>query len=182
MKRKFSLLIVFIIFAIGFWVWFDKVLQKERPMRADVRLEIDRRIREIDSLAKKTNSPELFKSAKGAISQLTFIGTPAAPYLLKETLNKERNNWARMTYIQILAGIENKESVPSLINILKDEKEDGWVRMQSASALGILGDERAIAPLKEALSYDDKRISALAAAALMTMGKEEIIEEVRKTR
>jgi len=180
MKKTFPLLIFFVIFAIGFWVWFDKVLQKERPLRADVLAEIHRRIGEIDEIAKKTNSPELFTSAKPAVSQLTFIGTPAAPYLLKETLNKERSNWARMTYIQILAGIENKESVPYLINILKDEKEDGWVRMQSASALGILGDERAIAPLREALFYEDKRISAIATSALMTMGKAGIVEEARK--
>ena len=156
---------------IGFWVWFDKVSQKERPLRVDVLTEIHRRIDQIDNLAKKINSPELFKSAKPAISQLTFIGTPAAPYLLKETLNKERNNWARMTYIQILAGIENKESVPYLINILKDEKEDRWVRMQSASALGILRDERAIPALKEALFSESKMIADISSQALTNFSK-----------
>ncbi|MBU1600090.1 HEAT repeat domain-containing protein [bacterium] len=171
MKKRFPLLIFLVIFVIGFWVWFDKVSKKERPLRADVLAEIHRRIEEIDEIAKKTNSPELFTSAKSSISQLTFIGTPAAPYLLKETLNKERNVLSRMVYIQILAGIENKESVPYLINILKDSKEDEKLVMQAACALGILKDARAIPPLKEALLSENKRIAEISAEALITIEK-----------
>jgi HEAT repeat protein len=171
-KKKFPLLIFFVIWVVSFWVWFDKVSEKERPMRADVLAEIHRRIEEIDEIAKKTDSPELFASAKPAISGLTFIGTPAAPYLLKEALNKERNTLSRMVYIQILAGIENKKSVPYLINILMDGKEDERLRMQTASALGILNDERAIPPLKEALSDENKRIAEISRLALRNFGEE----------
>ncbi len=141
-------------------------------MRADVLAEIHRRMEEIDEISRKTDVSQLFTSAKPAISQLTFIGTPAAPYLLKEALNKERDTLSRMVYIQILAGIENKESVPYLINILKDSKEDERLRMQTASALGILKDERAILPLKEALLSENKRIAEISKLALRNFDTE----------
>ncbi|MDI6751898.1 MAG: HEAT repeat domain-containing protein [bacterium] len=166
MKKRFPLLILFVVFMVGFWVWFDKVSEKERPLRADVLTEIHRRIEEIDEMARKNNTPEFFTSVKSPVFQLTFIGTPAAPYLLKETLNKERNILSRMVYIQILAGIENKESVPCLIEILSNDEEDERLRAQAASALGILKDKRAIPQLKKALLGENKKIAQLAKETL----------------
>ncbi len=181
-RKKFSLFILLIIFIIGFWVWLGKVIktQKKIPIKKEVILEIKRRIEEIDEIGISAKSPgETMKMAKSAIFQLAFIGNPGAPYLINELFNEERSINARVIYIQILGAIENKESVPYLVSILKEEK-DISLRLQSVISLGMINDPMGGTVLEEALFDEEMAIRVASAVSLVKMGRLDIVREATK--
>jgi HEAT repeat protein len=183
MKKRFPLLILLIIFLVGFWSWFQKVLvtQRERPVREEILLEIERRIDEIEEITKEcVTHREVIRRAKPAIFQLTFIGTPGAEKLRRAACDKERHPLARVLYLEILAIIENTESIPAVIQLLKDKEENEMVRTQAAATLGMLKDERAVSALKEALFDESERVTKMSAAALLTMQRRDLIEEAKR--
>lgn len=177
--KKFSPVVLFFIFIIGFWIWFHKVLKRERslPISKDVICEIKRRVIEIDNIAKREKSYEdVMKTSKRAIFQLTFIGSPSAFYLIEALRDKKRHRFARVIYLQILAVIESKEAIPHIAETLKND-EDYLVRMQSAISLGMIKDKRAILALKDGLKDKEMVVRVASATALINVGRKDIVED-----
>lgn len=180
--KRFPLIVLFFIFIIGFWIWFQKVLKRERslPCKKEVIVEIKKRIQEIETIAKQGKSYEdIIKRSKNAIFHLTFIGSYSSPYLIKALKDKKRHRFARVIYLQILGAIESKEAISDISELLKNDK-DYLIRMQCALTLGIIKDKRVILPLKEGLTDNEMAVKLACATSLIEMGREDLVEEAIK--
>ncbi|MEW6680609.1 MAG: hypothetical protein AB1297_06325 [bacterium] len=180
--KKAPLVILFFVFLIGFWIWFQRVIktQREIPVKKEVIEEIKRRIEEIDKIARNSENPEkAIKESKKAIFQLTFIGSPGASYLITSSLDKKRHRFARVIYLQILAAIESKKAISCFALILKNEP-DYLLRMQSAISLSMIKDERVILPLKEGLFDKEMVVKVASATGLIKMGRKDLVDKASK--
>lgn len=180
--KRIPLIVLSFVFIIGFWIWFQKVLERERslPVKKEVIYEIKKRISEIETIARKGSSYEdVIKEAKNAIFHLTFIGSPAASYLIKASADKKKPRFARIIYLQILGVIESKEAIDHIAELLKNDK-DYLIRMQCAISLGIIKDERVILPLKDGLSDKEMIVKVACATSLIKMGREDLVKDAIK--
>lgn len=113
----------------------------------------------------------------------TQTGTPAPSILLLgrfkdqralpiflDVLNKRKDSHYRLTVIQAMDELGDKEAVEPLLQILVDDKESPGPRMAAARALGKLGDARATEPLLRILKdeRESKEVRKDAAHALGT--------------
>jgi len=96
-------------------------------------------------------------------------GSSAAEYeLLKST-----DHVIRMKEIQRLGNESATEAVPEIIKALSDES--AGVRISAAVALGKLGDEAAVVPLKEAIENDPSRaVKIMAIQSLSRFNRESV--------
>jgi HEAT repeat protein len=104
-------------------------------------------------------------SALGAIGPSAKDALPA----LRSALS-EWGGWTRIAIAWALISIEPPEEndVPRLLKALENENEG--VRTWAAIALGGLGDQRAIQPLRLALRDPDKGVREAAERALQKLG------------
>jgi HEAT repeat protein len=102
---------------------------------------------EIDNL--KLRTPD---NIYAAMQQLQKIGEPAIEPLIKALLDSKESRIFRSRVVDTLAMIGNPKVVDLLIEMLNDS--DTEVRWHIVKALGEIGDERAIAPLKRLATFD----------------------------
>jgi len=115
----------------------------------------------------------------------THKGTPAASIsllgrfkdrqvlpILLDALNKGKDSYYRLTVINAIGELGDKEAVEPLLQILVDDKESPGPRMAAARALGGFGDARAVEPLLQILKdeRENKAVRRDAASALGTFG------------
>lgn len=180
--KRFPLIILLFVFIIGFWIWFQKVIEKrgQLPVNKEVVYEIKKRINEIEKIARKGGSyEEIIKESKNAIFHLIFIGSPSALYLIKASKDKKRHRFARVVYLQILGVIESKEAISSMGEILKNDP-DYLIRMQSAISLGMIKDERVVLPLKNGLVDKEMVVKVACAISLIKIGRKDLVDEAIK--
>ena len=62
-----------------------------------------------------------------------------------------KDEWVnvRIYAVTSLGKLNDTKAVPSLIEVMKNEKENDLVRAGAAAALGVLRDQRALLPLRE---------------------------------
>ncbi|MFW6134325.1 MAG: HEAT repeat domain-containing protein [Elusimicrobiota bacterium] len=123
---------------------------------------------------------EKFKTKKS----LTVISFVVGVVILCQTVSiaenvllKSKDPIVRMNEIQRLGNECAKEAVPEIIKLLKD-KSTG-VRVNAVVALGKIGDERAIKPLKKLLKKDpSKAVRVMACQSLGQFNRKEVIKEL----
>lgn len=140
----------------------------------------------IDALA-RLGAPEAYdammqraqKRDRPAIEVLGKIGDPDACDTLHEFIQDESNPPLQKTTLKALGEIGSEESTQAAANRLV--AEDPEVRSQAARALGLIGDTRAVAPLRDVLADDeDGSVRASAAWALVQIGTETALEAARE--
>jgi len=101
----------------------------------------------------------------------------ALPILL-DALNKRKDLHCRLTVINALDELGDKEAVEPLLQILVDDKEFPGPRMAAARALGKFGDARAVEPLLRILKdeRENKEVRRDAASALGTFRDKRAVE------
>lgn len=125
-----------------------------------------------------------------AIAATAFIDLcQAPPFIINHEIEKvaaisaviekldDNDEVVRFLSTYILGNVRCKESVPSLIEKLKDPFPD--VRTEAGFALGFIGDPRAIHYLAE--SMNDKSMRKMAAGALMLIARSEADENLDET-
>ncbi len=100
---------------------------------------------------------------------LENIGEKAIPAILEGA----KGTATRLRAFRLLGRLKARESVPILMDGLKDRKPEN--RMMAAWALGEIGDQRAISSLKEALNDKVAEVRREVAIALGKLGADEIL-------
>ena len=120
------------------------------------------------SLAGSEEDPGIVISV---LNVLGVIGDPAARTLLEESLRSD-NSRIRQISAQSLGRLRLSDSVNVLVNASDDP--DRGVRMQAVRALGEIGDERAVRPLRRRLrSEDDREVQVAVAHSLGQLGQDD---------
>jgi HEAT repeat protein len=98
--------------------------------------------------------------------------------ILLDALNKRKDSYDRLTVINALDELGDKEAVEPLLQILVDDKEYSGIRIAAARALGKFGDARAVEPLLQILKdeRENKEVKRDAAFALGTFRDKRAIE------
>lgn len=90
---------------------------------------------------------------KDAVPYLSAVAVPRGPAASRPGARTGAGAVGRRVRAVVLLGaLGDRGVVPSLVPLL-DDREDGWVRAAAATALGDLGDPRAIGPLCRVLLY-----------------------------
>jgi HEAT repeat protein len=112
--------------------------------------------------AQPSSPPELREAAIWALGE---VGGPAAERRLRAAV-ADPDVRVRRTAIEKLGALKVQLAVPDLIRVLQDPRGDAGVRVAAASALGAIGDGRAMAPLLAALKDGNVYIRAEAEKSL----------------
>lgn len=123
------------------------------------------------------------KRDKPSIRALGKMGAGAedAVETLVEYVDTDSDPQLQKVTFQALGEIGSQEATQALANKL--EMENDHVRPYAARALGLLGDTRAVDPLKDSLEDDeDSSVRTAAAWALRQIGTEEALEAVADHR
>lgn len=95
---------------------------------------------------------------------LANIGNAQSVSPLISALNDESDE-VRWDVVNALGRLKDRNAVPALIEVLRNEKVD-YVRWSAATALGEIGDQRAVEPLINALADESKGVQTRTAEAL----------------
>ncbi len=113
-------------------------------------------------------SPNLRRAAAGALGH--FRGKSAVQALLA-ALNKETEDPVIFATISALEELHDPQAVEPLCALLASPSRSRWSRQQAATALGRIGDSRALQPLLTALARErEPRMSEALAEALGDLG------------
>ncbi len=99
------------------------------------------------------------------------------PWMLKRFASKKTHWLYRHMLSEIIAEQKDPAVVDTLIRVMRDKGDNEGVRGDAAFTLGMIGDERAIEPLIEALQDESVRIDALRALGMFE--DERAIEPLR---
>jgi HEAT repeat protein len=97
---------------------------------------------------------------------------------LLPTLKKRKDSYYRLTVINAIGDLGDKEAIEPLLEILVDDKEYPGPRMAAARGLGKLNDIRATEPLRQILENkkEDKQVRISAAGALGSLKDKKSVE------
>lgn len=112
--------------------------------------------------AQPQNPAELREAAIWSLGQ---IGGPAAERRLRAALN-DPDARVKRTAVEKLGEQKVRAAVPELMRLLADPKGEAAVRVAAATALGAIGDSRAVNPLLVALKDDNVYVRGEAEKAL----------------
>jgi HEAT repeat protein len=133
---------------------------------------------------KRMGSPEAYdemmsraqKRNQDAIAVLGKIGNPDALETLHDYIEGDSNPPLQKVTLRTIGEIGSEESTQRVADRLVAEDAD--VRSAAATALGLIGDTRAVEPLADVLSDDeDDSVRAAAARALNAIGTERALDE-----
>ena len=99
---------------------------------------------------------------------------PATGFFKRALRRKaEEDEFVRRAAAVSLGQIRSRESVPVLIEALANERTPGDIRRESARALGLIGDARAVPALRAALTAKDPYLAQIAFDALRQINPRE---------
>jgi HEAT repeat protein len=113
-----------------------------------------------------------------SISLLGSLKDRRALPILLDALKKRKDSYYRLTVINAIGDMGDKEAEEPLLQILVDDKEYPGPRMAAARTLGKLGDARAVEPLLQILKDErtNKEVRRDAAFALGTFRDKRAVE------
>ncbi len=140
----------------------EKLLKKYKEsdkniIRASIVDELSRinHISSVKALLEMLKDEDILVRAH-VVSAITNIGKIAIPLLIKELYNPDK--FVRRNVVRILGGIKTTDSVEPLLRLLLFDEKEREVNLEIITALGKIGDERAVLPLLEMLKVDDWEI------------------------
>lgn len=147
---------------------FSLFLQKgERPLLADLALLAPANLRILFRAARLAEAEE--STAKSvALEGLMMADTPASVGLLLEGL-RTADMPRRFAALRVALRARVPESFPVLL--AEATSLDSPLRQEAISALGLLGNRYAIAPLRRVLAQDDAALRACAVKSLLRLGE-----------
>lgn len=129
---------------------------------------------------KKSSVRAAVAIALGKISDERAIESLSNLLLLPNTKKNRRvvDEFVRRSAARALGEIRNKQAVPVLIRVLRDDSNADDVRREAAFALGTIADQMAVAVLQENIRATDYLLAAIAADALQKIALSTKVKEI----